>query len=180
MYELAFQMLALLERPTAVLARGFGLPRLDEWCNKRRCLYGNQVFSRKGGFREVVRRLKKKQDVIVLFDQNVKRNHAIFVDLFGIKAATTKAIGLAAIRTGATVLFASCIEPSPGWYEYLLREVPSPDEYSGETEEKIAAVTRALNAALEEAVRLHPDHWFWIHRRFKTRPKGERETLYVD
>ncbi|MCC6219962.1 MAG: lysophospholipid acyltransferase family protein [Deltaproteobacteria bacterium] len=177
-FELFVQMHALLVRPISILARGFDLPRLDSWCNERRSIFGNDVFSRKGGYREIVSRLNGGRDVVVLCDQNVKRNHATFVDFFGLRAATTKAIGTAALRTGARVVLAVAVEIVPERFEVILRELKNPRELSGNSSEKIMSFTREMNQALEDVIRQHPEQWFWVHRRWKTRPHGEKENLY--
>ncbi|MFN8392649.1 MAG: hypothetical protein U0136_20315 [Bdellovibrionota bacterium] len=175
-FELLVQLQALNDRPIAFLARGVGLQRVDRWWNIRREMFGNHVFGRRGGYQEMVTRLRDGQEVALLFDQNVKSSHACFVDLFGIKAATTRAIALASIRTGAPIVFATCIDYRNGRYELICRSIPSFEEL--ETEERIHRISRALNERLEEVVRRCPEQWFWIHRRFKTRPQGEPENIY--
>ena len=89
-FEQLCQIHSLLAGPASLLVRGFGLPWVDAYWNSRRAQFGNTVFSRKGGYQEVIRHLKAGKDVAMLYDQNVKRNHATFVDFFGIPAATTK------------------------------------------------------------------------------------------
>lgn len=177
-FEMALYALSLFYRPPAVLARGFGLPRFDSWCNQRRESCGAQMFGRKGAVPEIIRRLKSGQDVVVLFDQNVKRNHAVFVDLFGMKAATTKTMGIAALRAGSPLVFAACFEEPLGHYEFTLDEVVVDYHSSLPLDRQVEIITRELNRHLEESVYHKPDHWYWIHRRFKTRPLGEPENVY--
>ncbi len=169
---------SLLDRPFSVLARGFAMPLIDKYWTARRAKFGNRVFWRAGGYKEIERRIREGDDVGVLFDQNIKANHATFVSLFGIKAATTKSIGLAALRTGCPILFATSYETAPGRYHIFCREVMNPIDEPGSIEEKVDSIVRELHGLIEEVVRLRPDHWFWIHRRFKTRPPGEPEDLY--
>ena len=179
-FELFLQVKALADRPTAALTRELGLRRLDLWCDKRRESWGNEVFRRKGGFPEVIRRLNLGQDVIVMFDQNVKKNHATFVEFFGIPVAATKAMGLAAVRTGAPVVFISGYEYQPGRHRFVARQVIPNEDPALSLEEKVDDITQKLHRCLEEMIREHPDHWFWVHRRFKTRPPGEPENIYLD
>lgn len=177
-FELLGQYGALVDRGVAFLARGFGLPRLDAWWFKRRELFGNTLFYRRGGSREVLTRLRAGQDVTILCDQNVKSNHATFADFFGIPVATVKTPAIAALRTGAPVVFMVCVEDSPGRYQMICEELPNPESFPGTPDERIQAFSAEMNQAVERAVRRKPDHWFWIHRRFKTRPPGEAETIY--
>jgi KDO2-lipid IV(A) lauroyltransferase len=46
---------------------------------------------------------------------------------------------------------------------------------TGNKQEDILANTTLCNQVLEELVRKHPDQWLWVHRRWKTRPEGEKE-----
>ena len=40
-------------------------------------------------------------------------------------------------------------------------------------EEEIRVNTQNFTRLIEDAARRHPDHWLWVHRRWKTRPPGE-------
>ena len=44
----------------------------------------------------------------------------------------------------------------------------------------VLRITEALNDAASRFINAHPENWFWIHRRFKTRPPGEKEEIYRD
>ena len=177
-FEFYIQMHALNHKPLSILGRDFGLPRLDAWWRERREFHGNTIFSRKGGYKEIIRRLKAGEDVVLLCDQNVKSNHATFVNFFGTPAATTKTLALAALRTGAPVLFGSSVTAAPGRIEVKLHELTHPSEIPGETEDKIRGLMEELHRRFEEHIRLRPEAWYWIHRRWKTRPPGEPETMY--
>ncbi len=178
-YETLSQLYALFFRPVSILARGFGLPRTDRWWHKHRGLFGNQIFGRLGGYREMVERLKRGEDVMVLSDQNVKANHAVFVDFLGIKAATTKSVALAALRTGAPVLFLAGVEVSPNRYFLTGERICEAGVKFADADAAVQEITQKIAHALERLIRENPESWFWIHRRFKTRPPGEPETLYL-
>ena len=177
-FEQIIQINALLDRPMAILARGFGLPRLDRWWNDRREIFGNRVFFRKGGYAEIVRELSAGTSVSILFDQNVKAKHATFVDFFGIPAATTKGLGYASQRTGAPIIFAVNYQTAPNRYTMVAEEI-KPNYPEGSTpEERVNLLMHDLHRVSEREIRAHPEQWFWIHRRYKTRPAGEPETMY--
>jgi Kdo2-lipid IVA lauroyltransferase/acyltransferase len=178
----SFENLALFwglyDRPFSILARGFGLPLVDAWWNTMRSAHGNRVFNRKGGYNSIISELKKGENVAILFDQNVKPNHAAFVPFFGTFAATTKSTAIASIRTSCPIVLAAMVETTPGHYKLYVFPIKKPAERSGSQEEKIYATIREAHQHLEEIIRKYPEQWFWIHRRFKTRPKGEAETMY--
>jgi Kdo2-lipid IVA lauroyltransferase/acyltransferase len=179
LFEHLVQVGAIVNRPVAILARGFGMNKIDTWWNKRREFFGNEVFFRKGGYKQTITRLKSGQDVAMLCDQNVKANHAVFVDFFGIPAATTKSVAFAAIRTGSPIVFVASIKTGQNKFKIIAKKIPNPELFPGETEEKIISLNMAIHKELEELIKIHPEHWFWIHRRFKTRPKGEPENFYI-
>ncbi|MCC6932681.1 MAG: hypothetical protein IT292_05450 [Deltaproteobacteria bacterium] len=178
-FELLVQTEALVNRPTAILARGFSFPRLNRWWNKRREHFGNQVFDRKGAYKQIERRLHEGQDVAILFDQNVKINHAVFVDLFGIRTATTKSVAIAAMRTKAPLVFTVSCVTFENRYKVFVEQVFYDDLANLDKEEQIVQITQRLNDILERLIRQHPDNWFWIHRRFKTREGGAEENIYT-
>lgn len=177
-FELLAQAQTVLYRPISILARDFGLPRLDRWWKARREKFGSRVFSRAGGFREIVSRLKSGDSVAILFDQNVKANYAEFVPFFNVQAATTRAIGVAALRSDCSAVVCAMYEKEPWKFEILFEEIENPNAFEGTSEEKIRTFLTKANQAAEKIIRAHPEQWFWIHRRFKTRPKGFPESVY--
>jgi KDO2-lipid IV(A) lauroyltransferase len=177
-FELTVQYQCKHDKPVYILARGFGLPRVDRWWNGRRSQVGNQVFFRKGGYHTLVELLNQGKDVGVLFDQNVKANHATFVKLFGHDVSMTKSIALAALRTGAPVVFAAGVWMGGNQHRVYHRLIDTELKPGQDYEEKILDICQQLNDANEWVVRKHPEQWFWIHRRFKTRPPGQPENIY--
>ena len=166
------------DRKIAVLNRLTGMKRLDTWWNKKREMHGHEMFSRKGGYREIVKRLKAGQDILVLSDQNVKKNYAEFVDFFGLKAATTRAVALASIQTGARVLLSKHKLESDGSFSAKFIELSQPLEIEGSKEEKIHKSCFEMNQEFEKHIKDNPETWFWLHRRWKTRPEEENENIY--
>jgi len=187
LFELLAQGQAVWGRPYSALVREFGMPRFDKFWRDTRQKFGLTIFGRKGGYKDIIRNLNEGHEVAVLFDQNVKRAHAAFVDLFGVPAATTKSIALAAIRTGCPVVFAACMENPPeeqkhGRFQIYAKEILNPnvdpDLMDKSPDDKVIGFLRKANKELETLIRLKPDKWFWIHRRWKTRPVGEPENFY--
>lgn len=180
-FELLQHAHAHFWKPFNILARGFNMPCVDEWWDARRTMLGNSVIRRRGGFKSVLSLLKEGKDVAMLVDQNVKANHAVFVDLFGLPAATTRSAVLASIRTGAPIVFGYMFRDGPRHFKAVAEPVFIPDKDNSVSDDNlktIERVTTEINRKIENAVRAHPEHWFWIHRRFKTRPGGEPENIY--
>ena len=182
-FELLAHYLCLIGHPLSFVARKLKPAGLDRWWTERRETIGNKVITRAGALKGVLRQLKRKQDIAVLFDQNVTREHAAFVPWFGNLAATSKLIGLAALRTKAVVLVIS-IESLPD-QRYKINTVETDFSYLYEdqklsSEQKVLEITTQVSAEYESMIRNDPGAWFWLHRRWKTEPEGVPETFYAN
>lgn len=172
-FELMGHAIGLMGYPLAAVARRFRSPLLDRWWTGLRQASGNQIIDRKGAFREMVNVLQSGRSVAVLFDQNVTRNHAIFVDWFGEVAATTKSVALAALRTEVAIFVASMKYVGSDRYEIDASECDCTDVYRDQsltTDEKVRLITQRLSEHYCRMITEFPEGWFWMHRRWKTRP----------
>jgi KDO2-lipid IV(A) lauroyltransferase len=115
-----------------------------------------------------LRALKAGDAVGILIDQNTTAAEGVFVDFFGIKACAGTAFVKLAHHSGAAVVPGYAV-----WSEktgrYMLHFEPEV-EMTGD----VAADTQRVHSRLEAAIRKYPDQWLWIHRRWKTRPAGEK------
>jgi KDO2-lipid IV(A) lauroyltransferase len=180
-FELLAHCVAMYGHPISFVVRNFTLPRVDRWWTATREAAGNRVIGRKGAFKEIMRDLQGGRDVAVLFDQNVTRNHAVFVPWFGVPAATTRAVALSALRTEAPVVVAGVGYKGGDRYEIMAEECDFKALYSRESlsaDEKVAIMTAEMSARYVDMIRRYPGEWFWMHRRWKTRPEGEAEDIY--
>ncbi|TMA15246.1 MAG: lysophospholipid acyltransferase family protein, partial [Deltaproteobacteria bacterium] len=104
----------------------------------------------------------------VAIDQNMRASRGIFVDFFGDKACTTPAAAILALRTGARLVAVFPVRQPDGTFVVKVRG-PFTTRLSGHA--AVVDLTEQLTRTVEEEIRLHPDHWFWVHRRWKTRPE---------
>jgi KDO2-lipid IV(A) lauroyltransferase len=125
------------------------------------------LVTRQQGLRPVLKALKNKQPFYYLPDMDFGAKDAVFVDFFGVKTATVTAMSRLAEITGAKII-PLVTRQTPDGYE--ARFYPAWDDFpSGDA----LADARRLNAFLEERILEMPDQYFWVHKRFKTRPPGE-------
>ena len=130
------------------------------------------LITRQQGLRPVLKALREKRAFYYLPDMDFGAKDAVFVDFFGVKTATVTALSRLAEITGAKVVPLVTRQTAEG---YEARFYPAWDDFpTGNTE----ADARRLNAFLEERILEMPDQYFWVHKRFKTRPPGE-PSLYV-
>ena len=119
--------------------------------------------------REVPRSLLRGRVVAILADQHAHKG-GILVPFFGREASTTRAPALFAIRTGAPIFLGIALRDS-GWRQRYTVSLERIDfQPSGEVDADIRGLTAAHSAALERAVRLSPEQYFWQHRRWKSAP----------
>jgi KDO2-lipid IV(A) lauroyltransferase len=119
--------------------------------------------------REVIRQLKNGQIVWYAADQDYGRKHSVFAPFFGVPAATITVPGRYAKMSGAQVIMVSHYRLSDT-QGYELVFSPVVENYPQNDEIKDAA---CLNLEIEKIIRQCPEQYFWLHRRFKTRPEGE-------
>ena len=123
--------------------------------------------------REVPRSLLRGRVVAILADQHAHKG-GILVSFFGREASTTRAPALFAIRTGAPIFLGIALR-DPGWRQRYTVSLERIDfQSSGEVDADIRGLTAAHSAALERAVRLAPEQYFWQHRRWKSAPGRDK------
>ncbi|BDG08157.1 lysophospholipid acyltransferase family protein [Anaeromyxobacter paludicola] len=107
-----------------------------------------------------------------VIDQNQPARRAVFPTFFGVPAATAPTPALLALRTGAAVIFILSV-PLGGGRHRVVIEGPLEVRRTGALDRDVLAFMQDLNDRLERHVRAHPDRWYWLHRRWKTRPPVE-------
>lgn len=111
--------------------------------------------------------LRRGEVLAIAVDQNMRPSRGVFVDFFGTPACTTPAAAVFALRAGAPLLFAYPVRSNSRTH---VINILGPFETRERGHAAVLDLTRQLTKAAEDAVREHPDHWFWVHRRWKTRP----------
>ena len=143
---------------------------LTELLLKKRARFGNQrLYSRQQGLRPILKGMREGCPFIYPPDQDQGIKDGAFIPFFGVPAATMTSVPRIAQMTGAKVL--PCITRLlPGSGGYVLTFYPAWENYP--TGDDIAD-TRRMNEFIEQRVLEMPEQYFWLHKRFKTRPEGE-------
>jgi KDO2-lipid IV(A) lauroyltransferase len=145
-------------------------PVFDRLLLRGRKRFGDQLLlSRQDGVRSSIKAMRAGRPFYYLPDMDFGRRDAVFVPFFGVEAATITGLSRLARAAGAAVL--PCLtRVLPGSGGYLV-EVGEPwDDFPTED---VSADSARMNAFIEAAVRAMPEQYYWVHRRFKTRPEGE-------
>jgi KDO2-lipid IV(A) lauroyltransferase len=152
-----------------VVVRPLDNPYLDREVSRLREQYGNFLINKTNGMRDILKTLASGNAVGILLDQNVKAKEGVFVDFFGRPACTNKGLALMAGRTKAPVIPAFIHRVGPDRHEILIGD-EMPLIETGDKEADIIANTQAYTKAIEDFINDYPDQWFWMHRRWKTKP----------
>jgi len=130
----------------------------------------SELYSRQQGIRPVVKALRKGLPFYYLPDMDFGARDSIFVPFFGVPAATITGLSRIAQLAGAVIV--PCVTRQlPGGAGYVVQLYPAWVGFPGGDFE---ADARRMNAFIEERVREAPEQYYWLHKRFKTRPAGER------
>ena len=141
---------------------------VDNLMNRYRELVGIEIIHMGMAVRGVLRALRQNKLVAMLSDQDAGRE-GVFVQFFNRPASTHRGPATFALKVGSPILFGSAIRLQGGKHRVIFEEV-NYDSAAGLTPENTERVTQAYSAILEKYVRLYPDHWFWMHRRWKSKP----------
>lgn len=178
-WELAPFAQALYGYPLSFLARPIDNARVNQLVDSYRCLSGNRPIEKNNSARVMLRVLRQGGTVGILADQNTSVDEGIFVDFFGIPAATTTGLVRIARHTNAAVV-PGFLSWDQALRKYRLRFGPAiAIERTEHEDADIRENAARCNKVIEDYVRANPDQWLWVHKRWKNRPPGEA-SLYAE
>jgi len=130
---------------------------------------GTRLAARQEGVKTLLRGFKDGLGLQLSPDLDLGPRDALFVPFFGVQAATVTALSRLA-RLANAVIVPVVVRQLPGGEGYVLRMYPAWENYPGES---VEADTRHMNAFIEQRILEMPEQYYWVHKRFKTRPEGE-------
>ncbi|MDX9786798.1 MAG: lysophospholipid acyltransferase family protein [Desulfobacterales bacterium] len=158
----------LVGHPFSIVYRPLDFKPLERFTIRSRTRYGGSMIPKKRSFRKILNSLDRKEMVTLLMDQNVAAREGVFVPFFNMPACTNEGLALLALKTGAPVVPAFLLREKKGFTGMILPEVPL--IRTGDKIKDLEANTSAYNQVIESVVRRYPDQWFWVHRRWNTKP----------
>jgi len=173
-WELSSFAHSLHGHPLQIVMRGLDNPYVDRLVQSYRTMHGNTVMDKDNFVRGLLAAMKKGETVGILMDTNMTPPQGVFVDFFGIPACTASGLARIAMRTEAAVVPGFCVWDSV-LRKYRLRFDPAMELIrTGDDDADVLTNTALFTEKIEEFVRKYPDQWLWVHRRWKTRPEGEK------
>lgn len=156
------------------LARPLDNPWIWDWALGKREARGMRVITKFGATEELQRIVTSGGRVAMIADQDAGPD-GVFVPFFGQMASAYKSVALLAIRYELPVVVGVALRHGDGFrYRVCTTDVIRPREWAGE-DDPVFWLTARYNRAMERAVNLDPTQYLWIHRRWKSRPRWERE-----
>ncbi|HEU5284439.1 MAG TPA: lipid A biosynthesis acyltransferase, partial [Burkholderiales bacterium] len=137
---------------------------------KRERFAGTRMILRQEGVKAILRALEGGQALQLSPDMDLGAKDAVFVPFFGVPAATVTVLSRMA-RLLKLRIVPLVVRQLRGGRGYVARFYPAWEDYPGASVEDD---TRRMNAFIEDRIREMPEQYLWTHRRFKTRPAGER------
>lgn len=167
-WELLGSYFGLTGHPLDLVVRELDNPKIEEFVRWVRERPASRIIPKNRSMRKILKRLSGNAIVLILLDQNVALVEGVFVDFFGMPACTNKGPALLAISSGAAVVPAFIVRE--GRRHKLIIEEEVELANTGDKEKDTIENTERCTKVIEDIVRKYPEQWFWVHRRWKTRP----------
>jgi KDO2-lipid IV(A) lauroyltransferase len=158
-----------LEQPMAGMYANQKNPVFNRQLLAGRKRFGSLAISRQEGVLRAVRAIREGRPFYYLPDMDYGPRDAVFVPFFGVPCATITALSRLA-RLGRAQVLPVITEMLPGGQGYRVT-IGAP--WADFPSEDVSADTARMNAFIEQQVLRMPAQYYWLHKRFKTRPAGD-------
>ncbi len=165
-WELTALMVGYRGIRMGLLSRPLDNRALQQMLLDVRLASGNYLIPKADAMKGLMRALRAGDAIAFLIDQDA-HEHGIAVPFFGRPASTTTTPARLALRTGAALVPVFTVRDSDGAHRIAFEPEIEIDA-GAEPQAEIRRLTERMTERLERRIREHPDHWFWMHRRWKT------------
>ncbi|HEX2971466.1 MAG TPA: lysophospholipid acyltransferase family protein [Tepidisphaeraceae bacterium] len=176
-FEISNYILGTFGFETTAIGRPLDNPYVNEWMMGVRQRQGSKIINKKGATDEVTGILEQNGVVGFVADQNAG-SKGVFVDFFGRKASTYKSIGLLAMQYNTPIVIGYSRRLGDQFrFKVGAQDIIYPQDWQDQTD-PLRYITQRYTKAIEDIIRQDPGQYWWVHRRWKTRPKGEAPEAY--
>jgi KDO2-lipid IV(A) lauroyltransferase len=154
------------ENGMKIIAVGRGIKNqgLDKYIRNKREFSGLEIVDKKGSFKQLLQALKEKKSAGILIDQYAGKK-GVFVDFFGIPTSTIASPALLSLKTGCRIVPVFIIRKDKTLE--IIIEQPIDIIRTGDITKDIHSMTQEMVKPLEKYVKLYPEKWWWVHRRWR-------------
>lgn len=156
----------------AVVVRPADFEPVDRLLTTLRSRFGTEIIPKRRAMKRLLSVEKENKVIGILLDQNVDWYEGVFVPFLGKPACTNKGLALVALRTGSPVIPMFSVREPDGRFRIIFEDEVLVKQ-TGDKIKDIEESTALFNQIVERYVRRYPDHWFWFHKRWKTKPYCE-------
>ena len=171
-FEIIGYMMGLFGFNIYGVARPLDNKFISDYLYGMRQRHGQQILDKKGAAKYMEQILADGGTLCFIADQDAGRK-GIFVDFFGRKASTYKSIGLIALTCNVPIVV-GCSRRIDNLFKFEMKvnRIIMPEEWA-DKDKPLEWVTAEYTKAIEDFIREDPTQYWWLHRRWKHRPKDE-------
>ena len=157
-----------VRRPSITIYTDQSNKRVDAWILRGRRRFGPLgLFGRIDGVKPVVAALRQGQPLYLLPDMDFGPDESVFVPFYGVQTATVPSLSRFARLGRAKVV---PVLPRLTGRGYEVEVLPAWKDFPGDD---AVLDTALMNSRLQDYIATMPEQYYWVHKRFKTRPEGE-------
>ena len=167
-WELISGIFAYKGYPSNIIARPIYYEKFNEWVTFMRNNMGVNIIYRTDSPKKILRLLQKNEIIGITPDQDMDSVDGIFVDFFGRKTYTPSAPVKIAMAANCPIVPVFIVRKGLKHTVYV--EEPISIERGDDKNALVRKYTQIWSDIIEARIREHPDHWVWMHKRWKTKP----------
>ncbi|MDG1898525.1 MAG: lysophospholipid acyltransferase family protein [Phycisphaerales bacterium] len=173
-WELLGYGMSVIGYPLTAIARPLDNPLINEWVLRIREAHGLRVLTKWGVTPELQRTIETGGNIGFIADQNAG-DQGVFVPFFGRLASSYKSIALLAMRYELPIVCAQARRIGQQFkYELVHSDIIEPEEWR-DADDPLFMISARYSHAIETLIRQAPEQYLWLHRRWKSRPRHERQ-----
>ena len=173
-FEVVGYLMSLFGFNVYSIARPLDNKYINDYLYGIRQKVGQNIIDKKGASSMMESLAADKSTLCFIADQDAGKK-GVFVDFFGRKASTYKSIGLLAMQYNMPIIVGGCRQiDGRFFFEVETHRIITPDEWA-DKDKPLEWITQEYTKALEDFIRKDPSQYWWLHRRWKHRPRSQRK-----
>lgn len=161
--------------PLTVIYQKQNNPLVNGLIERYRHKLGMEGLARDVSPRKIISTLRQNRILAFVVDQDAGPE-GLFVDFLGRPASTARGPAVFTLKTGASMILLICLRQKDGTHLGIFKTVEF-DHHLNYSEENLREITQIYTSQMEEYIKHWPEQWFWLHRRWKSKPESKKNKL---